>query len=142
MSQLPDKMSGLIRLSIADLKKVLALPERYAVDMGSWHTPRSDGICSVCQAGAVMAMTLSVARSEHMTPGRLYHPEAPKLEALNYLRIGDVPQAACVWGLLEDDILLAYRFGQRHSIPQWHHSPYLFMDAQLQLAADLEAVGL
>lgn len=88
MSVLPDRPSELIRIALADLRKVEA-DNRYTVSMGSWHTPE-DGVCHVCLAGAVMAGTLGSDPSKLLGPhsGRFEEEDANKLNALDDFRSG------------------------------------------------------
>ena len=107
VSKLPDKLSDLLRLALADLKACEEDPN-YGVSMYLWHArPTADNIgfdssrCHVCLAGAVLAKTL------HLDPGvtiptlnadahktsRLY----AAMVALDRLRTGHVRSAALIW---------------------------------------------
>lgn len=93
---LPDKLSKLVVLALRDLELVEKQPETYVVDMGKWHDPNSH--CTVCLAGAVMAMTLKESPKQFTTPSEYPRVVAAKLSALNFLRCGDVASAAIVCG--------------------------------------------
>lgn len=70
MNKLPDTPSALIRVAIADMEKVLSMPQRYRIVMNTWHNPidiytqeefaSEDMRCCVCFAGSVMAQTLGI----------------------------------------------------------------------------------
>ena len=52
-----DKLSALLEIAMEDLEKVESMPERFLVNMYSWHC-FFDGRCEVCLAGSVLSMTL------------------------------------------------------------------------------------
>lgn len=88
-TQLPNKLSQLLRLAVADAQKCEAMPEKYRLDMAVWHLPDEEsGKCAVCMAGSVLAQTLRA------DPGTLvgirdtgYENES-KLAAINLMRAG------------------------------------------------------
>jgi hypothetical protein len=100
-------MSELIDISLRDLacaEKTLG----YAIDMGSWHCPRSmtdddeivARVCAVCLAGSVMAFSLGVAATVAVAPdSRSMKANRAQLEAINLLRTGEVFEAACRLGM-------------------------------------------
>src|SRR4051812_17274748 len=75
---LPMKMSKLIGIALADLKKAEKQSNKYAIDMSDWYNPKAQlecrtlngalvakhAICSVCFAGAVMAFSLPKPRGK------------------------------------------------------------------------------
>ncbi|MGI9295980.1 MAG: hypothetical protein ACR2PS_18510 [Pseudomonadales bacterium] len=90
--RLPKTPSKLIRLAIADFRRVLRLKKTYVVDMTEWHEPNSH--CSVCLAGAVMAGTLKASPDVEMSPGDYDDATDRALYALNDFRMG------CFWDAL------------------------------------------
>lgn len=139
MTALPDKPSALLRLALADLRKVEALPEIYTVDMGTYHESW-DGRCNVCLAGAVMAGTLNIPADEDTLPCNLGIVFAPKLHALDALRAGEVGGALA--RLLLDK---AVSYGLPNSVDIFPYStanPEPFHADLNQLATMLEAAGL
>ncbi len=85
------KPSALIRVALEDEEKVHN-DKRYVVNMDDWHIPLSSGnVCSVCFAGAVMAMSLDVAHEKLIGPYGLN--ESQELRALNAFRLGEVKSA-------------------------------------------------
>jgi hypothetical protein len=92
--KLPNKLSALLRIAVADAQKCEAMPEVYTLDMNKWHFPQSGGPCQVCMAGAVMAQTLGAE------PGRIKSPCSFglesiefQLEAINAMRLGHFEEA-------------------------------------------------
>jgi hypothetical protein len=90
MNVLPEKPSALIRLALADLRKVEQDPQ-YEVDMEKWHHPGAQ-TCMVCLAGAVIAKSLAADPNTGSSPGTLHEqgkisgPDLEKLLALNNFR--------------------------------------------------------
>lgn len=153
-SKLPDTLSGLIRVALADLRKVEARADIYRIDMSEWHTgtrtlDRSPRKCAVCLAGAVMAFSLDAPYSEFRTPS--YYVEGAdgenimnKLSAINDLRDGCVVNAHDVLtgGLIppDEDILdIDKQF--ICMVPPYEEDPEEFHSQMEELAAALEAVG-
>lgn len=64
---LPDKASALLRLAVADARKVSKMKTR-VLDMEVWHQP-DGGKCAVCMAGAVMDRTLRADPKKLLVPG-------------------------------------------------------------------------
>ena len=94
-SRLPDKLSELIRLAVADCKLVEQDP-RYELDMMEWHNPsKFGGSCEVCMAGAIMAKTLEAPIEVAFTAssGRHSDDEADKLLAIDEIRGGNFETA-------------------------------------------------
>src|SRR6188768_5909 len=102
INPLPEKLSALIRVALADLAKV-ERSKKYQVDMGMWHGPRraynpatgtieSSGPCCVCFAGAVMACEFRLEPTENEDVG--FSPKNwQKFYALNAIRVGNVNSA-------------------------------------------------
>lgn len=92
---LPDKLSDLIRVALADLRKVEAMPETYSVDMTAWHVPPNYWYktCRVCLAGAVISQTLCEPATGVSSPGCFPLDVADKLHALDLVRTGQIGAA-------------------------------------------------
>lgn len=108
MVKLPVKLSALIELTIADIKKAERSP-RYVVNMDIWHEPRVEQVwsekrgeffmpkvetCTVCAAGSVMAGTLKVPLSTDCGPEDFSAWNRARLLACNFFRLGEVAEAA------------------------------------------------
>lgn len=86
---LPTVPSELLSVALIDLAMAEG-NEKYVVDMGAWHEPRSDGKCRVCMAGAVMAHSLKCEPDQYYTPYAGTQLAANKaLFALDAARCGD-----------------------------------------------------
>lgn len=96
MSVLPEKLSALIRVAVADLEKVES-DRQYKVKMSSWHCPVA-GRCEVCLAGAVMAMSLGAPVGASCLPNG-FEDEDRGLRALDYVRQGYVSVTLGVLGV-------------------------------------------
>ena len=86
---LPDKLSELIELAVKDARK---LDRRtYRPDSTVFHVPFPDPdghMCSVCDAGAVIAGTLNIRTGINVAPFSFNFPISNKLEALDRARRG------------------------------------------------------
>jgi len=96
-NKLPEKLSDLIELALADLEKV-EKNWRYKVNMSKWHRPIWNkwylpNMCEVCFAGAVMAGTLGVDINENIDVRGFNDYIHYRLRALDSLRVGDVEGA-------------------------------------------------
>lgn len=93
MSELPDKPSDLIDMSLEDLTEVERDPD-YQVCMDHWHVARSPRRlpCLVCLAGAVIARRLDVSPDIYCNPAFFGAATRNKLYALDCFRRGDVAQ--------------------------------------------------
>lgn len=87
--QLPHVPSQLIRLALDDLLKVEAMPDVYEVNMGEWHMPQDNRICSVCLAGSVLAMHFNTDVKEQADTDRYGDHNERALLALNEFRHAD-----------------------------------------------------
>lgn len=135
---LPSKPSALIRVALADLRKVEALPDIYRVNMDVWHREhRGDAVCEVCVAGAMISQSLGARPGEHLGPEDFDQETTWKLYALNEFRVGNVFDGLCY--LDRADLWLG---ADTRSITEYTTSPAGFHRDMQQLAADLEAVGL
>ena len=128
---LPDKPSALIRVALADLRKV-ERDKRYKVDMANWHEPGVD-VCYVCLAGAVMAKSIRIDPKASCTPKGTEH--SSKLYALNRLREGRVGWAFHNLGIRDD----GNKFDRYITV--YSFDPEAFHADMNKLADDLEAAG-
>ena len=95
--KLPDELSALIRVAVADAKLVEQDP-RYKLDMTKWHTPLPNdetekAVCNVCLAGCVVAKSLGISPDQHFEPGSSNTPLRQKLYALDSVRVGEATAA-------------------------------------------------
>ena len=91
-AKLPNTLSGLLHLAVADAQKVARKPG-YKLNMTVWHWPERKvrtkrTVCDVCMAGSVIANTLKVRRTHNTEPWDLPHALQPKIEAINSMRLG------------------------------------------------------
>jgi hypothetical protein len=89
----PRALSEWLELALEDLRKCEQDP-RYEIDMSSWHHP-AEGVCLVCLGGAVMAQTGEVPLERTTYPHHMTPEFARILQALDYLRSGDIESALC-----------------------------------------------
>lgn len=87
-THLPATLHELIMLALDDLKAVENTPG-YKIDMSHWHIyDRTDEVCSVCLAGAVMARHLDAGQRDDLCPRDFNHRDADKLMSLDWARRG------------------------------------------------------
>ena len=132
---LPDKPSELIRVALADLRKVEAMPGTYVVDMENWHLQKN-GKCHVCLAGSVISQSMGANPAETIWDTDFDERLSDRLCALDWLRCGYVGNALDVLGLYD-----------RFSPSKVRVTPYeadieAFHRDMAKLADDLEAAGL
>jgi hypothetical protein len=139
VSQLPDKLSALIRVALADLRKVEA-DSRYVVNMHRWHKPVGE-VCQVCLAGAVMAQSLGIDPERHVEwPTNLATGGAEaKMLALDCARQGDVLNALYE---LDVDAEEAWDGLSNEDAPRYQDDPEAFYAYMEDLANRLEEKGL
>ncbi len=83
------KPSELIKLALHDLEVVESMPDKYVVDMSTWHAPYINK-CFVCLAGSVMAISLNTLQHKEVYPTNFPPEQNSLLHALNYFRNGDI----------------------------------------------------
>ena len=138
MTQLPDKLSELIRVALGDLRKCEADP-KYVVNMAVWHQSLDDKRCAVCLAGSVMAKSLNAFPYTEPWPADFDLGTTIKLMALNDLRtaIGGQPVSQYLTDWRPDDIPVIVPC----DIPSYASGPEGFHTAFAALADALEAAG-
>jgi hypothetical protein len=135
---LPGRPSTLIRVALADLRKVEALPDIYRVNMDVWHREHGgDAVCEVCLAGSMISQSLGARPGEHRGPEDFDQETTWKLYALNEFRVGNVFDGLCY--LDRADLWLG---ADTRAITEYTASPAGFHQDMQKLAGDLEAVGL
>lgn len=94
--KLPNKPSALLRVAVADAKKIEQTPG-YCLNMGSWHRAAADSFsyepndaCEVCLAGSVMACTLQANRNRSYDPEDFDQATSDKLRFIDDMRIGQL----------------------------------------------------
>lgn len=133
MKQLPETLSGLIRLAVADLERAEA-DQGYEVNMITWHEPKRRR-CAVCMAGAVIAFSLEGDPTEELGPNDFGRETNAKLRAINLARTGELS------GALQQMKRYHTGFGHR-PVPTYDANPTAFKAAMLGIATELEASGL
>lgn len=140
MSLLPDKPSALIRVALADLAKVEAMPEVYRIDMDlAYHDNRAflgKGKCVVCLAGSVMAMSLSTSPAAIRYPSDFGHTAGGRLDALDCFRGGRIQKGVELMMDIDTEL------NMDRPITPYHDDPAAFCGEMERLAADLEKAGL
>jgi len=135
MSILPDKPSDLISVALSDLRKVEE-DEIYEVNMDVWHETSGRG-CIVCLAGAVMAMTLYVPRSESIPNPRVFgHGIFDALSALDMFRVGEVDLGFYLLGIPRPP-----HIPKKVTIPEYAHCREAFHAAMAEMAKQLKKAG-
>lgn len=141
--KLPNKLSALIRVAVADLAKA-EKSKRYVVDMGSWHDPGGtpSSKCEVCFGGAVIAFSLKVSSSVYTEPYRFPESTKCKLLALDALRSGNVVRAAGMSGVCSpaQRTRISNCFMDDVSVPEYGHDNRGFKTAMRKIATQLEAI--
>jgi ribosomal protein S27AE len=135
LKKLPNKMSELIMVAIKDLKKI-EKSKYYAINMGVWHEP--NGKCTVCFAGSVMAKTLGVDRRLYAYPSSFSEETRAKLEALDYLRKGEIQNAH---SRMFKGKSLPPLMNPQVSIDSYRDFPEHFKMQMIQLANQLAQLG-
>jgi hypothetical protein len=135
---LPSRPSALIRVALADLRKVETQPDIYRVNMDVWHRDhRTDGICEVCLAGSIISQSLGAHPGEHRGPEDFDQETTWKLYALNEFRVGNVFDGLCY--LDRADLWLG---ADTRTITEYTANAEGFHEDMQKLAGDLEAAGL
>lgn len=138
--ELPDKLSALILVALADLTKAEQSP-LYKIDMTVWHSPNSH--CSVCFAGAVLAFSLGFSPQTRFLPTTLPKTINNKLFALDTARTGSFGSA--IYYLLPSDhdaYDKAAEATKHIVVPSYSSCDRGFKSAMLKAAKALAAVGL
>lgn len=151
------KPSELIRLGLHDLEEVEAKPEAYKIDMMDWHRP--NGKCSVCFAGAVMAMTYHTDPKKYLMPSSrdmkgVNQKSISRLASLNAARTGAIATFVCRFFGGGGDHAEAMAKKTREALhPEQHYVEVLhtprnkrergkFKKQMADIATKLEAIGL
>ncbi len=142
--KLPDTLSALLRLAVADARKVAKLPG-YRLEMWSWHFPekvRGRQVCSVCMAGAVIANTLQTPRDLECGPGQF--EQTNHLEAINAMRTGSFLSAARQLYKSEPTVFEAFQLGRAAKVVEdgYNDTGRAPWRVYLQAAQLLEDAGL
>jgi hypothetical protein len=102
---LPKKMSALIRISLADIRKAERQPKKFIVEMSDWlsHTEvectmgstviETYKVCALCAAGSVMAFSLDGLKTNKDYEPHNFPENQQQLYAINNLRTGNVQSA-------------------------------------------------
>jgi hypothetical protein len=156
---LPKKMSALIKIALADLRKA-ENDAKMVIKMETWLDRREavctiesgnievsrEEVCVACFAGTVMAFTLGALKKKDwrsLGPNN-FNKNAKQLAALDSLRDGDVSGAAESLGLYSDDGYPDYEFNRfDRAIPEYDRDdPEPFHKAMTKLQKDLKDARL
>lgn len=151
-----NTLHELLALAIGDFRKVLA-DDRYAIDMGVWHSPGEDGddTCHVCLAGSVLAKTVQLPLDVNAEVSVKSAAIWDRLFALNDLRCGAVCGAIKSLHGRGPDIIAkhidAYEFVEREGIghfpreianPDDRKGGYALLERLEDMQRKLKAAGL
>lgn len=139
MKKLPNKPSRLIYLALEDLEKAEKSP-LYKINMWKWHD--TNGQCSVCLAGAVIAGSLECSAYENSTPDDYDYDTRDKLQALDSFRLGDVDDGLDEMCINVPEFMADVDGNWREEISLYAVSPERFKEDMLALAGTLDLVGL
>lgn len=96
---LPEKLSELLELALADLEVVKALPG-YHINMQTYYRRSDDDSCQVCLAGACMVNQGLVV--DWLTSSDRYREIRPKMFAISHAVFGSIGDAVNDLGVLGD----------------------------------------
>ena len=137
-TELPDKLSELILVALADLERCEAM-WIYKIDMMTWHnlepTKFGGARCHVCFAGVVMAQTKKVPLTHQGILNEDSY-EGDKFVALDAIRQGKVADALRFMrqpqGLVHE----------RVHVPTYESNPFAFKSHMRWIAEQLDLLGL
>lgn len=146
MTDLPEKVSDLIRVALADLIKCEG-DERYDVNMSFWHTPYTDDagepVCAVCLGGSVLVQTLQVpfeAGNSEALAG-LSDWNRSRILALNDIRCGALLGAASTAGYPSLALVRKIQFDFSHKFCPYEVNATKFKAYLTHVADELEKIG-
>lgn len=139
---LPDKLSDLILLALADLELAEQSSDVH-IDMSNWRkqcSTFSPYVCSVCFAGVVIIGSLKFSKRGSGIPESISNRTTQKLLALDAVRTGNVESA-----LVHMNVFCANQYQRsiyRHVIPLYWKGSTQFKSALKILVTDLQTEGL
>lgn len=129
---LPEKLSDCLELALADFAKCRESP-MYQINMNNWHKPLlGKDVCTVCLAGSVIAQSLGIPPTTPTGPSDFSPHNAVRLEALDYLRTGQIHEAVKL-------LLPGYA---RPLVPEYSKDPEGFLRAMDDILQFLRKAGL
>ena len=138
-NKLPNKLSALITLALADLVKVEKREDLYEVAMDqTFHENYGGRRCIVCFAGSVMAQTLKLPSECNMSPSDFDANTTDKLYALDYARQGLISDALERIGVNPDK----YFIPSTVEVESYDENKTAFKRDMRKLAKNLEKAGL
>lgn len=129
------KLSRLLSVALADLRKIERKTKTYKIDMYDWHCGVkyiNQNKCHVCMAGAVIACELKANPEHNLVPECFNKNIAERLIAINELRTGDV-SFACT------RLNLPYTREFDRDMPEYGHKD--FWPEMRKLVKDLSSAG-
>lgn len=158
---LPDKPSELIKVAIRDLKRCERL-KKYKIDMNTWYA--TNGECSVCLAGSVMAQSLSKVTEnliqftkkefddygdtvKQIEPENFPKSIQNKLIAIDRFRAGGIEEGLELLNIGNMEIKLSdineyYNLINYYNIHTYNDDAEYFKEDMLNLANRLAKIGL
>ncbi len=147
MIELPQKFprtySGIIRIAVSDLQKVLAT-EGMKVNMLDWYHVNDSGMCEVCLGGAVLSQSAGFKSIKYSYFIEEHHNDEfleSVLYALDYLRKNDIDNFI---GILTPFVTCESQCDISHQIDKYNHgdSGAKFIKQLLNLADKFEKVNM
>jgi len=138
MKKLPNLPSKLIRVALADVKKVEGMNDFY-IEMGCWHGKKINcNACAVCFAGSTMVGSKeSEDGNASITPDKFDKKTKQKLLALNDFRLG-----CLYYGLLCMGIDIPKTLPRHFNVELYGMHRVQFKTDMNKIADMLEAAGL
>jgi len=145
-TKLPLLPSALIRVALNDIQEVQRLKKIYKINMGEWHNGRSNELCELCFAGAVMARTLKASPGQDIMPKEFGIMNGNKLCSLDDFRKGKIKAGMKHWPLYLK--VKSNKFFENGTLPEkipvcaYIGTAKLFRKDMFKVARALEKVGL
>lgn len=141
--ELPNKLSDCLELAMKDLETVEKMPN-VRINMAGWFAPvflaLSKIECEVCLVGSVILNTFKEDFSSFIRPDDYNFKTKNKLQAINYLRTGNIELALDSFGYKK--LYLKNDEGNRivyMQIARYHLNPKLFKKQMVGMVKLLRA---
>ena len=83
---LPNSLSELLAVAVRDARQLNS--DSYIPHSGNWHFPKPEGVCEVCLAGSVIAVSLRISHLVFSVPNDFLPSVRRKLHCIDYMRCG------------------------------------------------------